>query len=55
MSCELKYIQYDGWALEAIQTAIALGWIEDSSIFNPNDIISRGELVDFINTVLEQY
>ncbi len=54
-SCELKYIQYDGWALEAIQTAIALGWIEDSSIFNPNDIISRGELVDFINTVLEQY
>lgn len=28
---------------------------EDSSIFNPNDIISRGELVDLINTVLEQY
>lgn len=54
-SCELKYIQYDGWALEAIQTAVALGWIEDSSIFNPNDIISRGKLVDLINTVLEQY
>ncbi|MCI9513428.1 MAG: hypothetical protein HFF61_03710 [Oscillospiraceae bacterium] len=54
-SCELKYIQYDGWASEAIQTAVALGWIEDSSIFNPNDIISRGELVDLINTVLEQY
>lgn len=54
-SCELKYIQYDGWALEAIQTAVALGWIEDSSIFNPNDIISRGELVDLINTVLKQY
>lgn len=54
-SCELKYIQYDGWALEAIQTAVALGWIEDSSIFNPNDVISRGELVNLINTVLEQY
>lgn len=54
-NCELKYIQYSGWALEAIQTAVALEWIEDSPTFNPNAIISRGELVDLINTVLERY
>lgn len=54
-NCELKYIQYDGWALEAIQTAVALEWIEDSSMLNPDAVISRGELVDFINAVLGQY
>jgi hypothetical protein len=54
-NCELKYIQYSGWALEAIQTAVALEWIEDNSTFNPNAIISRGELVDLINAVLERY
>lgn len=54
-NCELKYIQYNGWALEAIQTAVALGRVEDSSMFNPDAVISRGELVDLINTVLEQY
>lgn len=54
-SCELRCVQYNGWALEAIQTAVALEWIEDSPIFNPNAIISRGELVDLINAVLERY
>ena len=52
---ELEYIQYSGWALEAIQTAVALEWIEDSSMLNPDAVISRGELVDLINAVLGRY
>lgn len=52
---DLRYIQYDGWATEAIQTAIAQGWIEDNAAFEPDAVISRGELVRFINGVLKQY
>ncbi len=52
---ELQYIQHDGWAKQAIQTAVALGWIEDSKTFNPDAIISRGELVNLINAVLKIY
>ena len=51
----LQYIQYDGWAQEPIQTAVALGWIEDSADFAPDAIISRGALVQLINSVLELY
>lgn len=52
---ELQHIQYDGWALNAVQTAVALGWIEDSADFNPDAIISRGQLVDLVNSVLAMY
>ena len=51
----LRHIQYNGWAQEAIQTAVALGWIEDSVGFDPNAIITRGELVQLINFVLTMY
>lgn len=52
---ELQHIQYDGWALNAVQTAVALGWITDSAEFNPDAIISRGQLVQLVNGILEQY
>lgn len=52
---ELQHIQYDGWALDAVQTAVALGWITDSAEFDPDDIISRGALVKLVNGILEQY
>lgn len=52
---ELKNIQYDGWAAEAVQTAAALGWIKDSADFNPNDFITRGEFTDFVNNILALY
>lgn len=52
---ELQHIQYDGWALDAVQTAVALGWITDSAEFNPDAIISRGQLVDLVNSVLAMY
>jgi predicted outer membrane repeat protein len=53
--CELQNIQYSGWAVDAVKTAVALGWIEDSADFNPDAIISRGELVQLVNGMLELY
>jgi len=51
----LQHIQYQGWAEQAIQTAVANGWIEDSAEFNPDAIISRGQLEQLINGVLTLY
>ena len=44
-----------GWARPAIETAVALGWIEDSAEIVPDDVITRGEAVELINMVLKQY
>ncbi|MBQ2752835.1 MAG: S-layer homology domain-containing protein, partial [Firmicutes bacterium] len=52
---ELQNIQYDGWAAEAVQTAAALGWIEDRADLNPNAFITRGEFMDFVNNILAMY
>ena len=54
-ACALQNIQYDGWAVEAVQTAVALGWIEDSADFDPNAIISRGDFAKLVNGVLALY
>lgn len=54
-ACALQHIQYDGWAVEAVQTAVALGWIEDSADFDPNAIISRGDFMELVNGVLALY
>ncbi|WP_304584935.1 S-layer homology domain-containing protein [Acutalibacter muris] len=51
----LQHIQYSGWAQGAIETAVALGWIEDNAGFSPDAVIGRGELVQFINDVLALY
>lgn len=51
----LRYIQYDGWAKQAIQTAVAFDWIRDKAYFDPDTVISRGELVQLVNGVLELY
>ena len=53
--CALQHIRYDGWARPAIETAVALGWIEDSAEIVPDDVITRGEAVEVINMVLKQY
>ena len=52
---QLQNIQYDGWAADAVETAVALGWITDHAAFNPDAPISRGELAYFINYVLSLY
>ena len=51
----LQHIQYNGWALQAVQTAVAYGWIEDSVAFAPNAVIGRGQLEELINSVLALY
>ena len=53
--CALQHIRYYGWARPAIETAVALGWIEDSAEIVPDDVITRGEAVELINMVLKQY
>lgn len=52
---DLQHIQYDGWATPALKTAVALGWIKDSATFNPDAIISRGELIQLVSSVLALY
>lgn len=51
----LQNIQYSGWATQAIKTAVALDWIEDRADFDPDAVIGRGELVQFVNKVLALY
>lgn len=41
----LQHIRYSGWADQAIQTAVALGWIEDNAESQPHAAISCGDLV----------
>lgn len=52
---QLQNIQYDGWAADAVETAVALGWITDHAAFNPDAPITRGELAYFVNFVLSLY
>ena len=52
---DLQNINYDGWAADAVETAVALGWITDHAAFNPDAAINRGELAYFINYVLGLY
>ena len=53
--CQLQNIQYNGWAADAVETAVALGWITDHAAFNPDAPITRGELAYFVNFVLGLY
>lgn len=51
----LQNIQYSGWALQSVQTAVALGWIGDYANFNPDAVITRGEFQQLVNGVLSLY
>lgn len=51
----LQNIQYSGWALQSVQTAVALGWIGDYANFNPDAVITRGEFQQLVNGVLGLY
>lgn len=50
---ELQYIRYQGWALDSIQTAVALGWIRDTAEIVPDALITRGQMANLVNLVLE--
>ena len=41
--------------LSGLTAAVALNWIEDRADFTPDAVISRGELVQLVNNVLELY
>lgn len=51
----LQNINYNSWAVKSVQTAVALGWIEDNTDFTPDAAITRGELTRLINDVLALY
>lgn len=51
----LQNIRYEGWARQAVETAVSLGWIADDIGIVPNAVISRGMAVDLINLVLAMY
>lgn len=51
----LQNIQYDGWATDAVKTAVALDWIEDSIDFAPDKTITRGQFMDLVNGVIARY
>lgn len=52
---DLQYIAYDGWARQAVETAVASGWIEDNSSLSVDAIITRGDFVELLNGVLAMY
>lgn len=52
---ELQRLEYDGWARPAVETAVAFGWIEDSNNIDLNSAITRGEFMEFVNSVIEKY
>ena len=51
----LQNIQYDGWAADAVKTAVALDWIEDNIDFAPDKTITRGQFMDLVNGVIARY
>lgn len=51
----LQNIKYDGWAVKAVQTAVAHDWIRDRADFKPTDSITLGEFVEFFNSILGLY
>ena len=52
-TCNLRNISYTGWALPAIENAVARGWIADRASFDPDAQICRGDFAMIFNTVLE--
>ncbi|MGI6751544.1 MAG: S-layer homology domain-containing protein [Anaerovoracaceae bacterium] len=51
----LQNIKYDGWAVKAVQTAVAHDWIRDRADFKPTASITLGEFVEFFNSILGLY
>lgn len=51
----LQNIKYDGWAVKAVQTAVAHDWIRDRADFKPTAAITLGEFVEFFNSILGLY
>lgn len=42
------------WAYDNIVSAVAYGWIDDATSIDPDEYLTRGEAVSFINSVLQK-
>lgn len=50
---KLQSINVSGhWCEEYVQTAVFNGWLEDTAVFQPNALITRGDTVEYINNIL---
>lgn len=52
---EVENIECEEWERPAIENAISRGWIEDEIDFYPEAIITHGEAVSFINSILKAF
>lgn len=51
MPTDISYSEH--WAYDNFVTAVAYGWIEDASNIDPNRPVTRGEVVEFVNSIFE--
>lgn len=42
------------WAYKNIVTAAAYGWIQDAASVQPDRIVTRGEVVELVNSIFER-
>lgn len=42
------------WAYKNIVTAAAYGWIQDAASVQPYRIVTRGEVVELVNSIFER-
>lgn len=48
-----KILYTEHWAYQHIVTAVAYGWIENAMEVNPDRFVTRGEAVEWINSIFE--
>lgn len=49
---DVSYAEH--WAHKNIMTAVAYGWIQDAASVQPDRIVTRGEVVELVNSIFER-
>ena len=49
---DVSYAEH--WAYKNIMTAAAYGWIQDAASVQPDRIVTRGEVVELVNSIFER-
>lgn len=47
------FAYHEHWAYNNIVTAVAYGWIDDAETIDPDQFVTRGEAVAFVNSIFE--
>ena len=47
------FAYYEHWAYNNIETAVAYGWIDDAVTIDPDQNVTRGDAVAFVNSIFE--